>query len=105
MRSKSDDFLVRGHHKNLYLVELPQWLPREVVVKVTAEFEQILLDQIRIMHRRGKHAHSHSVDSLGGISHDSSDGEEDTNFQTDTKRYEYLPISDRLKSKLPTVKI
>jgi hypothetical protein len=49
-----------------------------VVVEVTDKFEKILLRQIRIMQRRSKHAPSYSVDSLGGISPDSSDGEEDT---------------------------
>ncbi|KIM88014.1 hypothetical protein PILCRDRAFT_814691 [Piloderma croceum F 1598] len=100
LRGNSEDFDVRGHHKNLYQVELPQWLPLDVVVNVTAEFENILLRQIRIMQRRSRHSPSHSVDSQGGggVSPDSSDGEEDTvAFQRGKETYDYIHIRDDLQ--------
>jgi hypothetical protein len=83
LRGDSDNFHVRGHHKNLSQVELPQWLPVEVVVKVTTAFENILLREIRTMQHHSKHGPSYSGDSRGRVSPDSSDGEEDTvMFQT-----------------------
>jgi hypothetical protein len=93
----SEDFHVRGYHKNLYPVELPQWLPVEVVTKVTAEFEDILLREIRIMQRRSMHGPSDSVESQGGIIPDSSDGEEDTEMflqDDDDNEYAYVAFKD-----------
>jgi len=95
LRGDSKDFQVRGYHKNLYQVELPQWLPVEVVMEVTAAFEDILLREIRIMQRRNKHGPSDSVKSRGGISPDSSEGEEDTEtFLQDDDDDAYVPFKD-----------
>ena len=77
LRGNSKDFHVRGHHNNLTQVELPQWLPCNVVVEVTTAFEKILLREIESLQRRTKVAPSHSGDSLGGLSPESSDGEDD----------------------------
>jgi len=86
LRGNSKDFHVRGHHKNLTQVELPQWLPRDVVVEVTTAFEKILLREIESMQRRTKHAPGHSGDSKG-VSPDSFDGEDDiATFQRRKKR-------------------
>ena len=50
----STNFHVDGYHKTLFQVELPDWLPLEIVVKLTARFEEILLKQIRTLVERHK---------------------------------------------------
>jgi hypothetical protein len=96
LRGDSDDFHVRGHHKNLSQVELPQWLPLEVVVTVTTAFEKILVGEITAMQHHSKHGPRHSGDSRG-VSPDSSDGEEDiVRFQKIKRR---RPFGFRMSAK------
>jgi len=99
LRGDSEDVHVHGHHTNLYQVELPQWLPLDVVVDITAEFKKILLRQIRIMQCHSKHTSCHSVDSLGGISPDLSEHADDTDtFQRFNDIYDFhIPISNDLQ--------
>jgi hypothetical protein len=71
----STNFHVDGYHKTLFQVELPEWLPLEMVVKLTARFEKILLGQIKRMVKR--HEIHPSGQSGDGLSSDYSDGEDD----------------------------
>jgi len=74
----SHDFHVDGHHKTLFQVELPSWLPLEVVQKLTEKFEGYLLLQIKtLMTNHGRHPITPSGQSAHDFSSDSSDGEED----------------------------
>ena len=77
LRNKaSTNFHVNGYHKTLSQVELPEWLPLEIVLKLTARFETILLGQIKRMVKRHKEIHP-SGQSGDGLSSDSEDGEDD----------------------------
>ena len=59
-------------------MELPEWLPLEVVVKLTARFETILLGQIKRMLKRHKWHEIHPSGQSGdGVSSDSEDGGDD----------------------------
>ena len=74
----STDFHVDGHHETLFQVELPEWLPLEIVVKLTARFEKILLEQIKTLVRDHKRHTIHPSGQSGdGLSSDYSDGEDD----------------------------
>jgi hypothetical protein len=76
--NKSTNFHLDGHHKTLSQVELPAWLPVQIVEKLTARFEDILLTQIEILTpRRKRHAFNPSGQSRNDLSSDSSEGEED----------------------------
>jgi hypothetical protein len=69
---------VDGYHKTLSQVELPEWLPLEVVVKLTARFETILLGQIKRMMKRHKWHEIHPSGQSGdGLSSDYEDGGDD----------------------------
>jgi hypothetical protein len=48
----SANFHVNGYDKTILQVELPDWLPLEIVVKLTGRFEEILLEQIRTLVER-----------------------------------------------------
>jgi len=50
----STNFHVNGYHKTLFQVELPEWLPLEIVVKLTVQFKKILLGQIKRMVKHHK---------------------------------------------------
>jgi hypothetical protein len=77
----SHDFRVDGYHKTLFQVELPSWLPLDVVQKLTRKFEGYLLIQIRtLMKNHGQHAIIPSGQSAHDFSSDSSDGEEDNSY-------------------------
>jgi hypothetical protein len=77
---KSTDFHLDGHHKTLSQVELPEWLPVQIVEELTARFENILLTQIETLTpRRKRHAFNPSGQSRNDLSSDSSEGEEDAN--------------------------
>jgi len=81
----STDFHVDGRHATLFQVELPEWLPLEIVVKLTARFETMLLKQINtLVALHQQHAHHPSGQSGNSLSSD-SDGEEDA---TDVHHYE-----------------
>jgi len=74
----STNFHVDGYHKTLSQVELPEWLPLEIVLKLTARFETILLAQIKRMVKCHKGHEIHpSGQSRDGLSSDSEDGEDD----------------------------
>jgi hypothetical protein len=80
-------------------VELPHWLPLEVVVKVMTAFEKILIGEITTMQHHSKHGPSQSGDSRGRNNPDSSDGEEDTVMfqEVEGRKYHYLlPVADDL---------
>ncbi|KIM77717.1 hypothetical protein PILCRDRAFT_11806 [Piloderma croceum F 1598] len=74
----STNFYVDGHHKTLSQVELLEWLPLEIVVKLTARLEKILLDQIKMMVKSHKRHMIHPSGQSGdSLSSDSKDGEDD----------------------------
>lgn len=41
--------LLRGHHSTIYPVELPKWLPDEIVVEMNERFQKHLRQEIEIM--------------------------------------------------------
>jgi len=47
-------FAVRGQHSTVYQVELPPWLPIEVLKEMVNRFEGILTDEIRAMMNWGR---------------------------------------------------
>ena len=78
LRDGTHTFHIDGHHHTLVQVELPIWLPLDIVVKLTAKFEKILGNQIgNLMSYHHEHANPPSDQSGDGLSSDSSD-EEDT---------------------------
>jgi hypothetical protein len=78
LRDDSDAFHIDGHHDTLFQVELPIWLPLDLVVKLTAKFEKILWNQIGDLMSYHQHANTPSGQSEDGFSSDSSDGEDGT---------------------------
>jgi hypothetical protein len=54
LRGNSDIFAVRGQHSTVYQVELPPWLPIEVVKEMVSRFEGILKEEIRAMMNWGR---------------------------------------------------
>jgi len=78
LRDGSDTFHIDGHHHTLFQVELPIWLPLDLVVKLTAKFEKILGNQLRyMMSEHHKHTNTPSGQSGDGLSSDSSDDDDD----------------------------
>jgi hypothetical protein len=74
----SSDLHVDGYHRTLFQVELPRWLPLDIVVKMTARFEEILLSQISTLTTSNKrHAIIPSGQSGDVLSSDSSESEDD----------------------------
>lgn len=75
MRGDAEEFQVDSFHRVLTQVELPGWLPLNVVEEITARFEQILRNQIITMmiRQKKKHAHHPSNQSEGGFSSDEDD--------------------------------
>ena len=72
------NFHVDGYHRTLTQVELPEWLPIKIVVKLTGRFEEILLRQIKTLkENRTRHASKPSGQSGDGLSSDSTDAEDD----------------------------
>ncbi|KIM81234.1 hypothetical protein PILCRDRAFT_821689, partial [Piloderma croceum F 1598] len=73
-----DAFHIDGHHHTLFQVELPIWLPLDIVVKLTAKFEKILGNQLRdMMSEHHKHAKTPSGQSGDGLSSDESNDDSD----------------------------
>jgi hypothetical protein len=54
LRGDTDDFNVYGHRTSLLPVELPQWLPHDVVEEMVIRFQKILLGEIITMMRQQK---------------------------------------------------
>jgi hypothetical protein len=80
----STNFHVDGYHKTLCQVELPEWLPLDVVVELTARFEKILLGQIqRMVKRHTSHQIHPSDQSTDCLSSHSEDGEYDADDTLD----------------------
>jgi len=76
----SHDFHIDGHHKTLFQVELPPWLPLDIVQKLTRKFEGYLWSQIgALMENHRQRTIIPSGQSARDYSSDSSDGEEDFN--------------------------
>jgi hypothetical protein len=62
------DFAIRGHHDTLYQVELPPWLPEDILKKMLDKFQGILLQQLISMMKpqtlaRKKYAKARSTES------------------------------------------
>jgi hypothetical protein len=81
---KFTDFHLDGHHKTLSQVELPEWLPVQIVEKLTARFEDILLTQIETLTPRRKwHAINPSGHSKNDLSSDSEDASDVIGWDSD----------------------
>ena len=46
LRGDSKTFRVRGHHATVYAVDLPPWIPDEILQKMVAEFRASLLREL-----------------------------------------------------------
>ena len=87
-RDGSDAFHIDGHHHTLFQVELPIWLPLDIVVKLTAKFEKILGNQLRyMMNEHHKHTNTPSGQSGDGLSSDSSDDDFDDDHDSDGESF------------------
>jgi hypothetical protein len=65
----------RGNHPRLYLVDLPPWLPKEIVEKMVKRFQQYLVTELLKLVKRAKgHARSPSGQSFNSDSSGSNDG-------------------------------
>jgi len=78
----SPKFDVQGHHTNFYAVDLPDWLPSNVIREMVTRFQKYLIRELRIFnntehtnnrgHARLAHQSSHnaspSVESVSGLS-------------------------------------
>jgi hypothetical protein len=93
LRNKaSTNFHVDGYHKTLSQVELPEWLPLKIVLKLTDRFEKILLGQIKRMLKRHKRHEIHRSGQSGdGLSSDSDNGADDVveGFEHDDCRNDF----------------
>jgi hypothetical protein len=56
-------FAIRGQHATVYQVELPPWLPTEVLKEMVVRFEGILKDEIRAMMNWGRKVGHGRIDS------------------------------------------
>ena len=84
---RDDNFYVDGYHSTLTQVELPEWLPEDIVRKLSDRFEAILFQQIRTFKtNRTRHGHKPSGQSGDGLSSDSDDCEDDI---VEALRYRY----------------
>jgi hypothetical protein len=77
--------MVRGHHATLFPVDLPSWLPEQVVKEMLKRFRKHLVDELHLMLRRTAldslpfakhHSRTPSMESASAksTSADSSDG-------------------------------
>lgn len=87
---KENPLLLRGRHSTIYAVELPKWLPSEIVDEMNERFQIYLRREIKIMLDGAKQKadfqvrHRHTThESESNISVAS------TNFAIDLKNYEY----------------
>ena len=70
------EFIVRGRHAVLSPVQLPIWLPIEMVKRMLQIYKQILVDKIKVLmspNRVGGHSRINSLQSNPGLSNASSE--------------------------------
>jgi hypothetical protein len=84
MRVKNNNFNVRAKHANMYLVQLPPWLPSQVLLDMVNLFEGYLLDELLAIDKmiksqsvvKGDSAKTHSptgsIDSIYSIESDAA---------------------------------
>jgi hypothetical protein len=84
LRGKLAELQVDAYHRTLTQVELPFWLPLDIVEQVTVRFEDILRDQITIMMAclKKEYARHPSNQSAGDCSSDKDD-ESDCDYDSD----------------------
>jgi hypothetical protein len=104
MDAPNDRFGVRGRHPTVYAVELPPWLPHEVMVDMVGRFERILDTQIFTMmvDRKRRHTRKSSGQSASAAS-TSSHGRQPARlrynaFASNNKPDEYDSLVDLDKS-------
>lgn len=51
LRGDSENYKVRGYHTTVYPVELPNWLPEDILEKIVVEIEILLCNEITLMMR------------------------------------------------------
>ena len=76
----SDDLNVRGCHPTVFPVQLPSWLPRNIMENMVAKFENRLLQEITSMKHeprtaKGSHSRHPSKQSISGLSIASDDSD------------------------------
>ena len=70
-RDDDHEFRLRGRHPTVFPVQLPPWLPHDVLLNMISRFQYFLLDQIyimmspRVMHYRTPSQQSQSAISTG----------------------------------------
>jgi hypothetical protein len=72
------DLNVRGRHPTVFPVQLPPWLPHDIMAKMVDKFENILLNEITFMHKPSctkKHSRHPSKQSISGLSIASDDSD------------------------------
>jgi len=70
------EFIVRGRHAVLSPVQLPIWLPVEIVQQMLQMYKQILVDKFKVLmspNRVGGHSRLNSLQSNPGLSNASSE--------------------------------
>lgn len=87
MLNEENPLKLRGHHSTIYPVELPQWLPSQIVDKMNALFQNHLRQEIEIMlqgaeegaTKRNRHVTHESESNISVAS---------TNFSIDLEGYD-----------------
>jgi hypothetical protein len=60
LRGDTNIFKLNAHHTTIRPVEVPPWLPRNVMEKMVIQFQRILLEEIiAMMHRQGPAHHAY----------------------------------------------
>jgi len=49
LRKQPSDFVTRGDHSTVYHVELPPWLPDDILTQMLQKYETLLLKQLELM--------------------------------------------------------
>ncbi len=77
MRTDVNEFIVRGRHAVFSPVQLPFWLPSDIMEKMLDIYKHILVQQITLMMSPsrvlGGRSRSNSLQSDAGLSNTSSD--------------------------------
>jgi hypothetical protein len=72
LRDTKHPFRVRGRHPTVFPVDLPPWLPRDVLLQMIARFRCFLLDEIKtMMSPKLQHKRTSSEQSLSAMSNGS----------------------------------
>lgn len=75
LKGDEEDLNVRGRHSTPFPVQLPAWLPREVVKEMVSIFEIFVLEELSVLGKNSLSTHSRklSLQSQTGVSIGSDD--------------------------------